>query len=149
MRPGHYSQIPFEEKTDDSVSYVVTRSPISDPYARWQQAERLKRENLIAASKSYFRPWDAIQDGNPQAILDRKGKAVLRPLLIMQGALDDNVLPAVQQKFAESYNRAGGKCRLEVFDGCEHEWVAKPGPQTDRAHAMVSSFIREQLRNRA
>ena len=73
----------------------------------------------------------------------------LPPLLIMQGALDDNVLPAVQEKFAASYRAAGGDCQLHVFEGCEHEWVAKPGPQTDRAHDMVRAFIARNLARRA
>jgi len=59
----------------------------------------------------------------------------------MQGALDDNVLPAVQEKFAAAYRAAGGDCQLHVFEGCEHEWVAKPGPQTDRAREMLSSRV--------
>ena len=66
-------------------------------------------------------------------------------MLLMQGALDDNVLPAVQEKFAATYRAAGGHCQLEIFEGSEHEWVAKPGPQTDRARAMVKAFIAEQL----
>ena len=63
----------------------------------------------------------------------------------MQGALDDNVLPAIQEKFAATYRAAGGDCRLEIFESCEHEWVAKPGPQTDRAHEMVKPFIARNL----
>jgi alpha-beta hydrolase superfamily lysophospholipase len=62
-------------------------------------------------------------------------------MLIMQGALDDNVLPAFQQKFAAAYRAAGGECELEIFEGCEHLWVDTPGPPTDRAHAMVKQFI--------
>jgi len=68
------------------------------------------------------------------------------PLLIMQGALDDNVLPAVQEKFASTYRAAGGVYELTVFEGSEHEWVAKPGPQTDRAREMVKAFIARQLK---
>lgn len=147
MRPRHrlYSAIPFEGATDDTVAYVATRSPISDPYARWQQAERKKRESLIKGSFTYFRPWETIHEANPQEILERRETVQLRPLLIMQGELDDNVLPAVQKKFAATYRAAGGDCRLEIFAGCEHEWVAKPGPQTERAHAMVKAFIARQL----
>jgi len=70
----------------------------------------------------------------------------LVPLLIMQGALDDNVLPAVQEKFAKSYNAAGGHCEFHVFENSEHEWVAKEGPQTDRARQMVKDFIARQLK---
>jgi hypothetical protein len=33
-----------------------------------------------------------------------------------------------------------------VFEGSEHEWVATPGPQTDRAREMVKAFIASQLK---
>ena len=126
---------------DASVAYVVSRSPISDPWARFQHAEKRQREHMVKNSKTYFVPWETIHEGNPQEILDRREPVSLRPLLILQGALDDNVLPAFQEKFAAAYRAAGGDCRVEVFADCDHEWVAKPGPQTDRAHAMVKAFI--------
>jgi acetyl esterase/lipase len=148
MRPrdARYTAIPLPiPNVDATVAYVATRSPISDTYARYQQAEKMKRDAMIRNNKAYFRPWDTIFEGNPQQILDRREAVTLPPLLIMQGALDDNVLPAVQEKFAASYRAAGGDCELHVFEGCEHEWVAKPGPQTDRAHEMVKGFIARNL----
>jgi acetyl esterase/lipase len=149
MRPRdpRYNSIPLAEapNVDASIAYVATRSPISDPYARWQQAERKKNENLIKASKVYFNPWETIQEGNPQQILERKEAVTLRPLLIMQGELDDNVLPAAQEKFAATYRAAGGDCQYHLFEKSVHEWVAEPGPQTDRAHEMVKAFIARQL----
>ena len=39
-----------------------------------------------------------------------------------------------------------GQCEFHVFEGCEHEWVAKEGPQTERARAMVKAFIARQLK---
>ncbi len=145
MRPNdpRYNAIAMEG--DTTVAYVATRSPISDPYARWQQAERKKNENLIKASKTYFQPWETIHEGNPQEIIERKEKVVLRPLLIMQGELDDNVLPAVQEKFAKTYRAAGGDVQYELFAGSVHEWVAEPGPQTTRAHEMAKAYIARQL----
>jgi len=142
-RDARYNAIPLSAaaSVDATVAYVATRSPISDTHARYQQAEKMKREGMIKNNKTYFRPWETIVEGNPQQILDRREAATLPPLLIMQGALDDNVLPAVQEKFAASYRAAGGDCELHVFEGCEHEWVAKLGPQTDRAHEMVKAFI--------
>jgi len=131
---------------DATVAYVATRSPISDPYARFQQAERMKREGMIENSRIYFNPWDTIYEGNPQLMLERREAVTLVPMLIMQGALDDNVLPAVQEKFAATYKAAGGVCELTVFEDSEHEWVAKPGPQTDRAREMVKAFIARQLK---
>jgi hypothetical protein len=32
------------------------------------------------------------------------------------------------------------------FEGSEHEWVAQPGPQTDRAREMVKAFIARQVK---
>ncbi|HVJ11322.1 MAG TPA: alpha/beta hydrolase [Burkholderiales bacterium] len=130
---------------DASVSYVVSRSPISDPWARFQHAEKRQREHMVKNSKTYFVPWETIHEGNPQEILDRREPVSLRPLLILQGALDDNVLPAFQEKFAAAYRAAGGECRVEMFAHCDHEWVAKPGPQTDRAQAMVRDFIAKNV----
>jgi acetyl esterase/lipase len=149
-RDARYNAIPLsgDAKVDATVAYVATRSPISDTFARYQQAEKMKRESMINNNKTYFRPWETIFEGNPQQILDRREAVTLPPLLIMQGALDDNVLPAVQEKFAASYRAAGGECELHVFEGCEHEWVAKPGPQTDRAHEMVKAFIARNLAGR-
>ena len=150
MRPrdARYSAIPLPAapSLDATVTYVATRSPISDPYARFQQAERMKRVEMIENNTIYFNPWETIYEGNPQQILERREAVTLVPMLIMQGALDDNVLPAVQEKFAATYKAAGSVCELAVFEGSEHEWVAKPGPQTDRAREMVKAFIARQLK---
>jgi acetyl esterase len=150
MRPRdpRYNAIPLPgaPNVDAAVAYMASRSPISDPFARFQQAERMKREGMIENSRIYFNPWETIYEGNPQLMLERKEPVTLAPMLIMQGALDDNVLPAVQEKFAATYKAAGGVCELTVFEGSEHEWVAKPGPQTDRAREMVKAFIARQLK---
>jgi len=150
MRPRdpRYNAIPLPAAPtlDATVAYIATRSPISDPYARFQQAERMKRDGMIENSRIYFNPWASIFEGNPQLILERREPVTLVPMLIMQGALDDNVLPAIQEKFAAAYRAAGGVCELTVFEGSEHEWVAQPGAQTDRAREMVKAFIARQVR---
>jgi len=149
MRPRdpRYAALPLPEapSVDASVVYVAARSPISDPWARYQQAQKKKRENLVKASHAWFVPWESIHEANPQEMLERKEAATLRPLLIMQGELDDNVLPATQEKFAATYRAAGGDCRYELYAGCEHEWTGRPGPMTDRAHEMVRQFIARVL----
>jgi len=150
MRPrdARYNAIglPDAPKVDATVAYVAMRSPISNPYARFQNAEKLKRDAMVKNHTTFFKPWDTIHESNPQEILERHEPVALVPLLIMQGALDDNVLPAVQEKFAATYKAAGGDCRYELFEGCEHEWVATPGPQTDRAREMVKAFIARQVK---
>jgi acetyl esterase/lipase len=153
MRPHdpRYSAIPLERSRgsgsdpDATVAYVAMRSPVSNPFARFENAQRLKRDAMVKNTTTFFVPWETIHESNPQEILERRERVSLVPLLIMQGALDDNVLPAIQEKFASAYKAAGGDCRYELFEGCEHEWVAKPGPQTDRAREMVKQFIAKHV----
>jgi acetyl esterase/lipase len=150
MRPrdARYNAIALPEAPtlDATVAYVATRSPISDPYARFLNAESKKRQGMIDNHKTFFKPWETIFESNPQQILERKEAVALGPLLIMQGALDDNVLPSIQEKFAKTYKAAGGYCDYQLFEGSEHQWVANPGPQTDRAREMVKAFIARNLR---
>jgi acetyl esterase/lipase len=149
MRPRdpRYNAHPLPEapNVDATLAYVVARSPVSDPFARYQQAERRQWQEMIQNSKTYFNPWESIHEGNPQLILERKETVSLPPMYILQGELDDNVLPAVQERFAATYRSAGGECEFEVFQGCEHRWVANPGPQTDRAYERIKAFIARQL----
>ena len=150
MRPHdpRYSAIPVEgpPDVDATVSWVAMRSPPSNTIARYENAERRKNETMIQSNRTFFSPWESIHEGNPQEILERGETVALVPFLIMQGALDDNVLPAMQEKFAETYRAAGGQCYYRLFADSTHEWVAQPGPQTDKARTMVKEFIARQLK---
>jgi acetyl esterase len=150
MRPHdpHYAVFPLPEapNLDATLTYVIARSPISDPVARYEQARKMQRTTLIANSELYFRPWDTIMEGNPQRLLERGEAVALPPMFVLQGELDDNVLPAVQERFVATYRAAGGEIDYEVFPGAEHRWIVQPGLQTDRAIAMIKAFIARQLR---
>ncbi len=150
MRPRdtRYNSIPLAgaPNVDATVAWVATRSPISDTFARYQNAENRHRESMIKNNKTFFVPWETIHESNPQEILEREEKVTLVPLLIMQGALDDNVLPEAQEKFVRTYKAAGGPVEYHLFENSVHEWVADPGPQTDKARETVKAFIARQLK---
>lgn len=150
MRPRdpRYSAIPLAgaPDIDATVSFVVMRSPVSNTSARYQNAERRKNEGMMKNNKVFFSPWETIHEGNPQEILERKERVTLVPFLIMQGALDDNVLPEMQENFAKTYRAAGGECDYRLFENSVHEWVAEPGPQTDKARDVAKEFIARQLK---
>jgi acetyl esterase/lipase len=152
MRPhdARYTIHPLPEAPhlDATLHYLIARSPISDPAARYEQAQKMQRESLITNSKIYFKPWESIFEGNPQHILARGESVILPPMFILQGELDDNVLPAVQERFVETYRAAGGEIELEVFPGADHRWIITPGLQTDRAIDMIKAFVARQLRAR-
>jgi acetyl esterase/lipase len=150
MRPRdpRYSSIPLASgpNVDGTVAYVAMRSPISNTFARFENAQRRGREKMVEYNTVFFNPWESIHESNPQEILERKEKINLVPLLIMQGALDDNVLPAMQENFVKTYVSAGGSCEYQLFENSVHEWVAEPGPQTDKAREVVKAFIARQLK---
>lgn len=152
MRPHdpRYTMYPLPEapQLDATLKYVIARSPISNPLARYEQAQKMTRDTLIQNSALYFRPWDSIIEGNPQLILDRGEAVLMPPMFVLQGELDDNVLPAMQEHFVATYRAAGGAIDYEVFPGAEHRWIIQPGPQTDRDIDMIKAFIARQLRAR-
>ncbi len=150
MRPRdpRYNSIPLAAapNVDATVAYVAMRSPVSNTFARYENAERRRNESMMKNNKVFFHPWETIHEANPQEILEREEKVTLVPFLIMQGALDDNVLPEVQEKFAKTYRAAGGDCDYRLFENSVHEWVAEPGPQTDKAVEVAKEFIARQLK---
>ena len=150
MRPRdpRYDAIPLAAapNVDATVAYVAMRSPISNTFARYENAVHRGNESMIKNNKVFFDPWETIHEANPQEILEREEKVTLVPFLIMQGALDDNVLPEFQEKFARTYRAAGGQCEYRLFESSVHEWVAAPGPQTDKAREVVKDFIARQLK---
>jgi len=150
MRPRdpRYNAIPLADapNVDATVAFVATRSPISNTVARYENAERRHNEHMIKNNTTFFVPWETIHESNPQEILEREEKVTLVPLLIMQGALDDNMLPEAQEKFVKTYKAAGGDCEFHLFENSVHEWVAQPGPQTDKARETVKAFIARQLK---
>jgi acetyl esterase len=150
MRPRdpRYNSIPLTASpdVDATVAWVALRSPISNTFARYENAERRHNESMVKNNKVFFSPWETIHESNPQEILERGEKAALVPFLIMQGALDDNVLPEMQEKFARTYRAAGGACDYRLFENSVHEWVAEPGPQTDKAREVVKEFVARQLK---
>jgi acetyl esterase len=150
MRPHdpRYNSIPLAAApdVDATVAYVAMRSPISSTLARYENAERRGNAGMRKNNKVFFNPWETIHESDPQEILERGEKVSLAPFLIMQGALDDNMLPEVQEKFVRAYQAAGGACDYRLFANSVHEWVAEPGPQTDKAREAVKEFIARQLK---
>ena len=127
--------------------YVIARSPISDPVARFKNAEKMKREGMMNNTKNYFVPWESIDEGNPQKILDRGEKVTLPPLhpagragQQRDSADPDQILPRRTAKPAA--NAISRSSQAATTCGSYD-----PGPQTDRAHVMIAkAFIAKHLR---
>src|SRR5579862_5755319 len=74
MRPrdSRYNAIPLPEAPhiDARVAYLAMRSPISNPFARFENAQKLERDAMVANHTTFFKPWDTIHESNPQEILE-------------------------------------------------------------------------------
>ena len=136
MRPrdARYNAIPLPEAptVDATVAYVAMRSPISDPFARFQNAERLKRAPMMQNHTTFFKPWETIHESNPQEILERKrGVSLSADAASCREHSTTTCCRLCRRSSRPTYKAAGGDCQYQLFEGCEHEWVAQPGPQTD------------------
>ena len=158
---GHVAQLLAMRPRDPRYNSIpLAAAPTSTPLSPMSRCARrsatpsraiktrsgARNENMMKNNKVFFNPWETIHESNPQEILEREEKVTLVPFLIMQGALDDNVLPEMQEKFAKTYRAAGGDCDYRLFENSVHEWVAEPGPQTDKAVETVKEFIARQLK---
>ena len=153
MRPHdeRYASITSAEVAghDASLDYILATWPVLDPYARYQYAKRVGRENLIANTEGYFLTEEAMQEGNPQLILERGETVELPPTLIIQGTADDNVPMSIPHGFVASYSAAGGHVELEEFPGMHHGFGREQSEATDRAIEFMKTFIAKQLSAKA
>lgn len=149
MKPHdpRYASIPLEGASvvDGSLAYILALWPIMDSYARYLFAQETGRANLVTGSEGYFLTKDAMQEGNPQRILDRSEAVQLPPTLIIQGTEDANIPIALTQCFVAAYRGAGGEIGLEQFPGMPHGFLEWPGQDVDRALTLIKTFLVRQL----
>jgi acetyl esterase/lipase len=149
MRPGdpRYQALPLAEapSVDASLAYLIACWPIFDPYARYQFAQETGRAELVRGSEGYFLDVATMQEGNPQWLLDRGERVELPPTLVLQGTADRNITMAMTERFLAAYRAAGGAIALEVFPGMGHGFGNPPGPDMERALALMKAFVARQL----
>jgi len=143
MRPNHpaysYIDLPGSD-ADATMKYLLLGWPIVDPYARYRFVQETGNDRIIGLSEAYFRTTDAMKEGSPGQILQRGEEAVLPPTLIVQGTADNNLPVPVTERFAADYRKAGGDLELEMFPDMPHLFGNTPGPDSDRAIALMKKF---------
>ena len=143
MRPNHpaysYLDLPGSD-ADATMKYLLLGWPIVDPYARYRFVQETGNDRIIGLSEAYFRTTDAMKEGSPGQILQRGEEAVLPPTLIVQGTADNNLPVPVTEQFAVDYRKAGGDLELEMFPDMPHLFGNTPGPDSDRAIALMKKF---------
>jgi acetyl esterase/lipase len=137
--------VPKAADLDASLRYVLTGWPVLDSHARYVYAKTSGQGRLMKSSEGYFLTEAAMQEGSPQQVIERGGNTSLPPILILQGTQDDNVPLSLSERFVAAYRAAGGSVERELFPGMPHAFARQPGPETDRAIALMKAFIERQL----
>jgi len=124
-----YNAIPLREapRADASVAYVAMRSPISNTFARYQNAEKAEAQRDDQEQHDVLRPLGhdprKQSAGDPRPARDDHKGAIL----------DNAGCPRRQRssggtgEIRATYRDSGGDIQYQLFEGCEHEWVAQRG----------------------
>lgn len=147
MRPDEYAAIPLQEAPDldARLAYVIMGWPVIDPLARYRLAQERGNQELQARHLAYFGDEAGMIEASPPHILRRGEAVVLPPALIVQGAADESLTRMMAEDFVEAYSLAGGVIELGKYPGAPHGFLREPGPNSDRAMALIKSFIARQL----
>jgi len=122
------------------------RSPISNTFARYENAERRGNQGMVKNNKVFFDPWETIHESNRRKFWSAAKKVALAPFLIMQGALDDNVCRRFQENSSEP-TRPPVRVRLSAVRKLRSRVGRGAGSSDDKAREVVKEFIARQLKD--
>lgn len=137
---------PTDSSPDATLKFVVACWPVADPLARYRMAQLRGVETLLRNHAAYWPDEPAMEDGNPQRILERGEVGTLPPLLVLQGTRDDNLPPDMASRFAAAWRQAGGLVELEEFEGQPHAFITKDpeSAASRRALDLIKAFVARQ-----
>ncbi len=147
MRPKTYAALPLAEapSLDASLAYVIMGWPVIDPLSRYRLAQERANEGLQQNHLAYFGDEAGMIEASPPHIC-RSGEAIeTPPALLVQGAADESLTRMMAEDFVEAYSLAGGVIEMAKYPGEPHGFLREPGPNTDRALALIKSFIARSL----
>jgi acetyl esterase/lipase len=113
--------------------------------ARYKLAEGRGNQELMANHLAYFGSEDGMAQASPPHILARGEAVETPPALLVQGAADEGLTRMMAEDFVEAYSLGGGVIELGKYPGEPHGFLRNPGPMSDRALALIKSFIARQL----
>ena len=147
MRPLQYGTLPLEggDGVDATLAYVIMGWPVIDPLARYNLAKGRANEELMANHIRYFGSEAGMEAASPPHVLARGESVETPPALLVQGAADESLTRMMAEDFVEKYSLAGGVIELGKYPGAPHGFLRDPGPMSDRALALIKSFIARQL----
>ena len=150
LRPAdpHYGALALREAPmlDATLRFAISCWGVVDPLARFRMVQQRQVKDLLDAHAAYWPDEAAMEEGNPQLILERRAFTSLPPLLIVQGTKDDNLTDDMADRFAAAYRSAGGDATLRTFEGQQHAFIIR---EPDSSHSkealrLIADFITAQ-----
>jgi acetyl esterase len=136
---------------DASVAVVLALYPVADPLARYRyalsrvdepaQPSGFQAKRLVDAHHGYFADEAAMAAASATRVLAAGEATALPPAWVAQPELDDNVPAAITDALVEAYRKAGGAIERTMFPGARHTFIQNPGPDTDRAIALMREVL--------
>lgn len=147
LRPDdpRYSALAFAPAIDARLGYAVACWPVADPLRRFYMAKERQIKSLLDVHAAYWVDEAAMQDGNPQRLIESRERGALPPLLVIQGTNDDNLPADMASRFVAAYRNAGGDATLREFEGQPHAFVTRePNSQASaQALKMIADFVHQ------
>lgn len=101
-------------------------------------------EELAANHEGAFASLAAMHEASPLARVE-EGRFQAKPaILVIQGREDINLTPAMSERFADAYRRAGGEITVAIEPGFPHAFASIPSAQSDRAITRTLAFLDAQ-----
>ena len=149
MRPDdpRYNEVPLDgsDSVDATLDWMALCWPVIDPFDRYLIAQKSNNEGLVGRHNGYFLGEAGMHEANPVEMLGRGEKVALPPLLVLHGTADEMVPIDLIDRFAASYNAAGGQAQVEKFPGMPHGFGNEPSPDLDRLVEVIKGFVQGQV----
>ena len=129
------------ESVSAGVCCVIALWPVSDPLFRYRYAQRVGREELVAAHRRYYRDEAHMRQASVQRVLRSGDAKELPPLLIVQPGEDANVPRQMTLELVREYQDAGGSLTYEFYPGLPHAFAYQASPETTRLAERVRAFL--------
>ena len=100
--------------------------------------------SLAVAHRGAFGDVATMAAASPRQIVVAGHARHTPPILVIQGARDTNVTPAMTEAFAAAYRAVGGAISVELWSGLGHSFGNVPGRAADALIATLDQFFIEQ-----
>jgi acetyl esterase len=156
MRPkdSRYAAVPLAGGFDATVRAAVLCWPVIDPLGRYQKVKQEAAEgktealDTIASHDLYWKTEAAMDEGSPTRALERGEKAVMPPVLYLQGTADKAHPRPHLDRFVAEYRKAGGRLDLHWVEGVGQNFVNDhpDNPGVAVAVAKIIEFVKQETR---